>query len=98
MFAGPEKPILICQSGEDAKRLRKLLGMNQRTFWLPIGITQSGGSRYESGRDMPDPITNLLHLVYGTEQQAFELLEWLRAKPWGSSAPSENEGMRRILR
>ena len=44
--------------------LRKKLGINQMEFWSQIGVTQSGGSRYESGRSMPKPVRELLRLVY----------------------------------
>lgn len=44
--------------------LRKYLRLNQRAFWAPLGVTQSGGSRYESGRRMPPPVAMLLELVY----------------------------------
>ena len=44
--------------------LRKKLGINQIEFWSQIGVTQSGGSRYESGRSMPKPVRELLRLVY----------------------------------
>lgn len=44
--------------------LRKKLGINQIEFWSRIGVTQSGGSRYESGRSMPKPVRELLRLVY----------------------------------
>lgn len=44
--------------------LRKKLGLNQMDFWSQIGVTQSGGSRYESGRSMPRPVRELLRLVY----------------------------------
>ncbi|MGL4995278.1 MAG: transcriptional regulator, partial [Deefgea sp.] len=29
-----------------------------------IGVTQSGGSRYESGRNMPKPVQELLRVVH----------------------------------
>ena len=41
---------------------RKQLGLNQSDFWTKFGITQSGGSRYESGRGMPKPAALLLWL------------------------------------
>ena len=41
---------------------RKKLGMNQQTFWSPLGVTQSGGSRYESGRNLPKPVALLVTL------------------------------------
>jgi transcriptional regulator with XRE-family HTH domain len=44
--------------------IRKKLGINQIDFWSKIGVTQSGGSRYESGRSMPKPVRELLRLVY----------------------------------
>lgn len=41
---------------------RKKLGLNQSAFWSELGITQSGGSRYESGRNLPAPVALLLTL------------------------------------
>ncbi len=46
------------------KDIRRRLGMNQQEFWGMIGVTQSGGSRYESGRNMPRPVRELLRLVH----------------------------------
>ena len=43
--------------------IRRKLGLNQQQFWSKIGVTQSGGSRYESGRNMPKPVRELLRLV-----------------------------------
>ena len=48
----------------DARELRRKLGVNQSQFWSKIGVTQSGGSRYESGRNMPRPVQVLLRLVH----------------------------------
>lgn len=44
--------------------IRRKLGLNQSDFWGKIGVTQSGGSRYESGRNMPKPVRELLRLVH----------------------------------
>lgn len=44
--------------------IRRKLGLNQQEFWSRLGVTQSGGSRYESGRAMPKPVRELLRLVY----------------------------------
>lgn len=44
--------------------IRRKLGLNQSEFWGRIGVTQSGGSRYESGRNMPRPVRELLRLVH----------------------------------
>ena len=41
---------------------RKKLGINQIDFWKRYGVTQSGGSRYESGRSIPKPLAILLWL------------------------------------
>lgn len=47
--------------------LRKSLGLNQDEFWLHFGVLQSGGSRYESGREVPMPVQILLNVVFGEE-------------------------------
>ncbi len=46
------------------REIRRKLRMNQQEFWSRIGVTQSGGSRYESGRTMPKPVRELLRLVH----------------------------------
>lgn len=46
----------------DIAGYRKKLGLNQQTFWSSLGVTQSGGSRYESGRNLPRPVAVLLLL------------------------------------
>lgn len=40
--------------------LRKASGMNQTEFWKRFGVTQSAGSRYESGRSLPRPLKVLM--------------------------------------
>jgi transcriptional regulator with XRE-family HTH domain len=42
--------------------LRRSYNENQETFWRRFGVTQSGGSRYESGRNIPTPIAMLVAL------------------------------------
>ena len=49
---------------KNPRDIRKKLGLNQMDFWSAIGVTQSGGSRYESGRNMSRPVRELLRLVY----------------------------------
>lgn len=44
--------------------LRDRTGLNQTDFWSAVGVTQSGGSRYEDGRRLPKPVQQLLHLTY----------------------------------
>lgn len=46
------------------REIRLRLGLNQQEFWGRIGVTQSGGSRYESGRNMPKPVRELLRVVH----------------------------------
>lgn len=41
---------------------RRKKGINQKEFWSRYGVTQSGGSRYESGRSIPRPLSILLSL------------------------------------
>jgi len=48
------------------KLLRNKLTMNQTEFWKCVGVTQSGGSRYETGRVIPKPVRLLLELAYGS--------------------------------
>lgn len=37
--------------------------MNQKDFWKRYGVTQPGGSRYESDRNIPKPLAILLYLL-----------------------------------
>ena len=70
----------------DARDIRKKLGLNQQQFWSKIGVTQSGGSRYESGRNMPKTVRELLRLVHVEQidigrikKEDWEVVEYLRA-------------------
>jgi len=72
------KPKYFIGTGKEAKLLRAKLGMNQSVFWSRISVTQSGGSRYESGRNLPKPVRVLLHLAYAPEKQATAMLQHLR--------------------
>ena len=51
-------------TGAVALKLRNKLGIPQHEFWSRLGCTQSGGSRYESGRNMPRPVKKLFFLTY----------------------------------
>ena len=44
--------------------IRRRLQLNQQEFWSRVGVTQSGGSRYEGGRTIPKPVRELLRLVH----------------------------------
>ena len=65
-------------SGPAAKKLRQRLNINQHDFWARIGVTQSGGSRYESGRDIPKPTARLLTIAYGNERESARAVKDLR--------------------
>ena len=75
-----KKPALKFSSPEVIKEYRRKNGLNQFDFWSRVGVTQSGGSRYESGRNIPRPVQLLLQLTYGTDAQAGAMLEWLRTR------------------
>ena len=71
----------------DPREIRHKLGMNQQEFWGMIGVTQSGGSRYESGRSMPKPVLQLLRLVHvdridlsRVKRGDFEVLSYLKTE------------------
>jgi DNA-binding transcriptional regulator YiaG len=61
--AGAEQKMKLVEV-VNPREIRMRLGMNQEEFWTMIGVTQSGGSRYESGRSMPKPVRHLLRLVH----------------------------------
>lgn len=47
-------------------RFREALHLNQTHFWVPLGVTQSAGSRYEQeSRMIPQPVATLIKLMYG---------------------------------
>jgi len=51
-------------NSDHPREIRHRRGLNQQQFWPLIGVTQSGGSRYESGRRMPKPVRELLRIVH----------------------------------
>jgi len=71
----------------DVREIRTKLGLNQSEFWSQLGVTQSGGSRYESGRNIPRPVQALLRLVHVEQvdiskirKEDIEVLEYLRTQ------------------
>src|SRR5213596_3955555 len=82
------------------REIRRRLGLNQEEFWTRIGVTQSGGSRYESGRDMPKPVRELLRLVHVEQVDLsqvrrvdFEIINYLK-----ESHPDLYRNLRRAAR
>lgn len=49
---------------KDYRTLRRKMNLNQSEFWGRLGVTQSGGSRYEDGRKVPRAVAVLAHLIY----------------------------------
>ncbi|AOX99149.1 DNA-binding transcriptional regulator [Jeongeupia sp. USM3] len=73
------------ESTLNPREVRRRLGLNQQEFWSKIGVTQSGGSRYESGRNMPRPVRELLRVVHIEQvdlakihREDFLILEYLK--------------------
>ena len=71
----------------DPREIRRRLGLNQQQFWSKIGVTQSGGSRYESGRNMPKPVRELLRLVHveqidikAIKREDWDVIEYLKTQ------------------
>ena len=64
-------------TGEQARVMREKAGVNQSGFWNPVGVTQSGGSRYESGRTISTPVRLLLALRYGSAAQKRQAREFI---------------------
>jgi transcriptional regulator with XRE-family HTH domain len=84
----------------DPREIRRRLGMNQQEFWTKIGVTQSGGSRYESGRSIPKPVRELLRLVHverldlsRVKKEDFEIINHLK-----SHHPDLYQSLRRAVR
>jgi len=82
------------------REIRRRLGLNQEQFWTQIGVTQSGGSRYESGREMPKPVRELLRLVHveqidlsEVKRVDFEIIKYLK-----ESHPDLYRSLRRAVR
>ncbi len=84
----------------DPREIRRKLGMNQHEFWTRIGVTQSGGSRYESGRKMPKPVRELLRLVHvegldlsKLRREDLDIIDYLK-----ESQPELYKSLRRAVR
>src|SRR5512137_524550 len=93
-------PMKIFDRVLNPREIRRRLGLNQEQFWTQIGVTQSGGSRYESARDMPKPVRELLRLVHveqvdlsQVKRVDFEIISHLK-----SSHPDLYRSLRRAVR
>ncbi|HEV7394222.1 MAG TPA: helix-turn-helix domain-containing protein [Burkholderiales bacterium] len=61
------RPVL--KSAAELTNMRRKVGLSQAEFWERVGVTQSGGSRYEQGRVIRKPLRMLLMLAYGSEKE-----------------------------
>ena len=84
-------PKLFLAKGEAALSYRRKLGMSQALFWSRVGVGQSGGSRYESGRRVPRPVQTLLHLAYAPEDQALAMFNYRRSEESQSPPPGKRQ-------
>lgn len=69
LLKGVKNPVIkkadkkITTALSNIKAVRQEATLNQSDFWTPLGVTQSGGSRYESGRGMDKPLRMLIGFV-----------------------------------
>lgn len=84
----------------DARAIRRKLGLNQQQFWAKIGVTQSGGSRYESGRNMPRPVQQLLRLVHVEQIDISKIKrdDWVVVEYLKSSDPELFKSLRKAAK
>jgi transcriptional regulator with XRE-family HTH domain len=64
------------------RRLRNQCKLNQSDFWSRFGVTQSGGSRYESGRAVPKPLALLIHFWHSGKITDEDLAQAAKALGW----------------
>jgi transcriptional regulator with XRE-family HTH domain len=93
-------PVKLLERVLNPREIRRRLGLNQEQFWTQIGVTQSGGSRYESGREMPKPVRELLRLVHveqidlsQVKRVDFEIISYLK-----EAHPDLYRSLRRAVR
>jgi len=54
--------LMMAINGDSIKALRRKRRESQTTFWRRFGVTQSRGSRFELGVELPSSVTILLEL------------------------------------
>ena len=73
-----EKPAKKLPTIKNYRELRRKMDITQSEFWSRIGVTQSGGSRYETGRKAPNTTQTVIDLTYGPLNAAVERLAAMR--------------------
>lgn len=81
------KPLTTLE--QPVRALRLSLGMSQTTFWARIGVTQTGGARYEATGKMPLIIASLIRLLYieGIDISRIRKSDWQVIKYLSQEAP-----------
>jgi hypothetical protein len=51
-------------SAEELRKFRRSKHESQGMFWARFGVTQSRGSRFEKGAEIPKPVSILLELYF----------------------------------
>lgn len=76
-------------TGPEVREIRKKLNLNQFEFCSKFATTQSGGSRYESGREIPSAVQLLLNIAFASDTKAIAIIDELRqlARPGKSESP-----------
>jgi len=59
----------------ELRRLRMAKRESQEKFWSRFGVTQSSGSRFETGLSVPPPVAILLRLYVNGRLSDGDLLE-----------------------
>lgn len=73
-----EKPVKKLPTIKNYRELRRKMDISQSEFWTRIGVTQSGGSRYETMRKVPKTTQAVIDLTYGPLNAAVERLAAMR--------------------
>jgi DNA-binding transcriptional regulator YiaG len=68
---------LEVKSAVNLTKLRQKAGLSQSEFWERVGITQSGGSRYEQGQLVRKPLRMLLTMAYGSPKDRERVVQQL---------------------
>lgn len=66
-------------TGAEIRQRRLKLQRTQTELWGLLKTTQSGGSRFEGGRSIPQPIQLLLNITFGSDTHAKAIFDELRA-------------------
>lgn len=77
---------LVCTNRQEVIDLRHSLDLNQQEFWQRLLVSQSRGSRYESGRHISAQVLILIHLAYAEKASADQLYDLIRNDKLGDLA------------